>query len=44
VANPVWYSAYDELPARNVDTNARLRADLARDLDEQGAEAWLAVV
>ena len=44
VPNLVWYSAYDNLTARNIDTNAKLRAELPRVRDEQEAEAWLAMV
>jgi hypothetical protein len=44
VPTPVFYSAYDSLPARNIDTNARLRADLPRELAEQEAESWLTMV
>ena len=44
VPNPVWYSAYDNLPARNIDTNQRLRAQLPRVSDEQEAAAWLELV
>jgi hypothetical protein len=44
VVTPVWYSAYETLPARNVDTNSQLRTDLPRELDEQDADAWLALL
>jgi hypothetical protein len=44
VPNLVWYSAYDSLPARNIDTNQRLRADLTRVGDEQEAAKWLELV
>jgi hypothetical protein len=40
----VWYSAYDELPARNVDDAARLRDGLTHPLTERAAAAWLALV
>jgi hypothetical protein len=42
VVTPVWYSAYDTLPARNVDANSELRIDLPRELDERAADEWLA--
>lgn len=42
VPTPVWWSAYDTLPARNVDANAVRRLQLPRKLDEQAAAQWLA--
>jgi hypothetical protein len=44
VVTPVWYSAYDTLPARNVDANSQLRIDLPRPLDERAADDWLALL
>ena len=44
VVTPVWYSAYDEVPARNVDANSQVRLDLPRGLDERAADEWLALL
>lgn len=44
VVTPVWYSAYDALPARNVDAHSELRADLVRKLSETEADEWLALL
>jgi hypothetical protein len=40
----VWFSAYDGLPARNLDDTARLRDGLTHPLTEQAAAAWLALL
>jgi len=40
----VWFSAYEDLPARNVDDTARLRDGLTHPLTEQAAAAWLALL
>jgi hypothetical protein len=40
----VYYSAYDTLTARNIDTNSEIRAGLARDLDDRDAATWLALL
>jgi hypothetical protein len=37
----VWYSAYDQLTARNVDDNSRLRRGLTHPLTESAAADWL---
>ena len=44
IPTAVWYSAYDRLPARNVDANQQIRAGLATDLsgDESAVAEWLA--
>jgi hypothetical protein len=42
VVTPVWYSAYDTLPARNIDANSAVRIDLPRPLEERAADEWLA--
>lgn len=42
--NQVWFSAYDDLPARNVDDNARLRDGLTHPLTDRAAAAWLALL
>jgi hypothetical protein len=44
IVTPVWYSAYDTIPARNVDANTRLRIDLPRTLEESAADEWLALL
>jgi hypothetical protein len=44
IVTPVWYSAYDTLPASNVDANSELRIELPRDLDERAADDWLALL
>jgi hypothetical protein len=40
----VWFSAYPETTARNVDDNALLRAGLASELTDEEAQAWLALL
>jgi hypothetical protein len=44
VPTVVWYSAYDRLPARNVDSNQHVRQGIVTDLsgDDAAAAAWLA--
>jgi hypothetical protein len=37
----VWYSAYPDLTARNLRTNAQIRAGLSGDMDAEQAAAWL---
>ena len=44
VVTPVWYSAYDTLPARNIDANSQVRTDLPRELEERAADEWLALL
>ena len=44
IVTPVWYSAYDALPARNIDANSQLRIDLPRTLEEQDADEWMALL
>jgi hypothetical protein len=41
VITPVWYSAYPELTAVNIENNARIRAGLQGDMTRQEAAAWL---
>ena len=41
IPTPVWFSAYDRLPARNVDANAVRRRQLPRQLGEDAAAEWL---
>jgi hypothetical protein len=41
IPTPVWYSAYPELTALNIERNARLRAGLSARLDEREARQWL---
>lgn len=40
----VWYSAYGDLSARNIDDNSSLRDGLAKDLDARQARSWLALL
>lgn len=40
----VWYSAYGDLSARNIDDNSALRDGLTRDLDAEAARSWLALL
>jgi len=44
VVSPVWYSAYDTMPARNLDAASTIRRDLNRDLDEPSADEWMALL
>jgi hypothetical protein len=44
VVTPVWYSAYDVLPARNIDLNSSVRTDLPHPLAEREADDWLALL
>jgi hypothetical protein len=44
VVTPVWYSAYDTLPARNVDDNSTIRLGLDTRMDEPSADEWLALL
>jgi hypothetical protein len=41
IPTQVWYSAYPELSAVNVDNNAELRAGLYGNMSQAEAEAWL---
>ncbi|OLE23945.1 MAG: hypothetical protein AUG49_14600 [Catenulispora sp. 13_1_20CM_3_70_7] len=40
----VWYSAYGQLSARNVDNNTRLRRGLSQSLTGSAAADWLALL
>jgi hypothetical protein len=42
VPTQVWYSAYDELTAVNIDNNAQIRAGLSGEMSREETEAWLA--
>jgi hypothetical protein len=44
VVTPVWYSAYDTLPAPNIDAHSEIRITLPRDVDEAAADDWLALL
>jgi hypothetical protein len=44
IVTPVWYSAYDAIPARNVDANSQLREALPSALDERAADDWMALL
>jgi hypothetical protein len=37
----LWYAAYDQLTAVNLQTNARIRAGLYGSMDATEAAAWL---
>jgi hypothetical protein len=41
VPTQIWFSAYPELTAGNIDNNARLRQGLFGELDEQEVARWL---
>lgn len=41
IPTPVWYSAYPDLTAVNIERNAKLRAGLSGWMNERKAEAWL---
>jgi hypothetical protein len=41
IPTQVWWSAYPDLTAANVDDNARLRAGLSGTMSATGAGAWL---
>jgi hypothetical protein len=41
VPTQVWYSAYDQLTALNLENNARIRSGLFGTLSDADAEAWL---
>ncbi|SFI72920.1 hypothetical protein SAMN05421835_101594 [Amycolatopsis sacchari] len=40
----VWYSAYRDLSARNIDDNSKIREGLSRDLGAAEARSWLALL
>jgi hypothetical protein len=44
IPTPVWYSAYPELTAANVASNARLRSGLRGRMNETEARKWLALI
>lgn len=41
IPTPVWYSAYPELTAVNIERNAKLRAGLLGRMNEKEAREWL---
>jgi len=41
IPTPIWYSAYPELTAVNVERNAAIRRGLSGELNEREAAAWL---
>ncbi len=41
VPTQVWYSAYPQLTALNIENNARLRAGLHGELSSRETERWL---
>jgi hypothetical protein len=40
----VWFSAYPAMSARNIDDNTLLRNGLSRDLNDEEARSWLALL
>jgi hypothetical protein len=44
IPTPVWYSAYPQLTARNVERNAKIRTGLSGHMTEEKAQAWLALL
>lgn len=41
IKTQVWYSAYPHLSIKNIITNSLIRAELLKDLDEEGAQLFL---
>ena len=41
VPTELWYSAYKHLSAENINNNAKIRADLWRELDVSATRQWL---
>jgi hypothetical protein len=41
LVTPVWYAAYGDLTAVNIESNARIREGLSGELDQGEVEAWL---
>jgi hypothetical protein len=41
VPTQVWYSAYEDLTAVNLDNNAQIRAGLSGDMSREEVEGWL---
>jgi hypothetical protein len=44
IPTQVWYCAYPDLTAVNIDDNARLRAGLIGELSSEEAERWLRLI
>jgi hypothetical protein len=44
VRTHLWYSAYDNLTAHNIETNARIRAGLIGSMDLADTQSWLALL
>ncbi len=44
IPTPIWYSAYPELTALNVERNATLRRGLSGSMNEREARAWLRLI
>jgi hypothetical protein len=44
VPTQVWYSAYPQLTALNIENNARIRAGLSGDMSTAEAKRWLALL
>jgi hypothetical protein len=41
IPTPIWYSAYPQLTAVNIERNAQLRAGLQGRMNEREAQTWL---
>ena len=44
IPTQVWYSAYPDLTAVNIDNNAKIRAGLAGSMNSKEAEQWLRLI
>lgn len=44
VPTQVWYSAYPDLTALNIENNARIRAGLHGEMSDEEAQAWLRLI
>ncbi|MBJ7470855.1 MAG: hypothetical protein JHD16_06110 [Solirubrobacteraceae bacterium] len=44
VPSQVWFSAYPQLTAMNIENNAQIRAGLVGEISDSGCEKWLARV
>lgn len=44
IPTPIWFSAYPDLTAVNVERNAALRAGLVSNMNERETQAWLRVL
>jgi hypothetical protein len=44
IPTQVWYSAYPDLTAVNIDNNAKIRAGLVGSMSSEEAEQWLRLI